>query len=145
MRISSNVIGGAALTLGVVTAATPAWAATTPVSAAATIGLGAMTAVYAMWSLIARDPTKDHWALSVVGFVLFLTPWLGDFAGTAAGWVAWIAGAAITLLAGGAYVADEADSVTVREEVSRQVAYLRERDEILAAKPGADRQSGVAA
>jgi len=129
----------------VVIAATPAWAATTPVGAAATIGLGAMTAVYAMWSLIARDPTKDHWALSVVGFVLFLTPWVGDFAGSAAAWVAWVAGAAITLLAGGAYVADEADSATIQDEVTRQVAYLRERDEILAAKRAADGQSGIAA
>lgn len=143
MRISSNVIGGAALTLGVATAATPAWVATTPVSAAATIGLGAMTAVYAMWSLIARDPTKDHWALSVVGFVLFLTPWVGGFAGTAAAWVAWIAGAAITVLAGGAYVADESDGATLRNEVARQVAYLRERDEILAARRGVTGESAT--
>jgi len=143
MRISSNVIGGAALTLGVVTASTPAWAATTPVSAAATVGLGAMTAVYALWSLIARDPTKDHWALSVVGFVLFLTPWVGGFAGSAAGWVAWIIGAAITVLAGGAYVADEADSVTIRDEVDRRVAYLRERDGIRAAQQDTAVQSAA--
>ena len=89
-----RVVGLAALVLGVFTATTPAWAETTPVSAGATVGLGALTALYALWSLIARDPTKDHWALSVVGLVMVMSPWIGMFAGSAAAWVAWIVGAA---------------------------------------------------
>jgi hypothetical protein len=38
------------------------------------LGLGAMAVIYGVWSLIARDPTRDQWALSVVGLVLGLSP-----------------------------------------------------------------------
>ena len=80
MYRNARVVGWVALVLGVFTATTPAWAETTPASAGATVGLGALTALYALWSLIARDPTKDHWALSVVGLVMFMSPWIGMFA-----------------------------------------------------------------
>ena len=72
---------------GLATAVTPAWATTTPVAAGFTLGLGAMTVIYGGWSLIARDPTKDHWALTVVGLVLEIAPWVGGFAGDGAAWV----------------------------------------------------------
>ena len=38
-----------------------------PVGLAVTIGLGGMTAVCAVWSLLAVDPTRDYLTLAVVG------------------------------------------------------------------------------
>ena len=78
---NNTAVGATAVTLGLLTAITPAWATTTPVGAGFTLGLGAMTVIYGTWSLIARDPTRDHWALSVVGLVLGISPWVGGYAG----------------------------------------------------------------
>jgi hypothetical protein len=61
--------------------------------------------------LIARDPTRDHWALSVVGLVLGISPWIGLYADDKAAWVAWIAGLALLALGGATYIADEAANV----------------------------------
>jgi len=112
MDRNSRIVGFAALVLGVFAATTPAWAETTPVSAGATVGLGALSALYALWSLIALDPTKDHWALSVVGLVMVMSPWIGMFAGSTAAWVAWIVGAAVMALGGVSYVRDEASNIS---------------------------------
>jgi hypothetical protein len=63
-----------------------------PAAIAVTVGLGGFTAVIAMWSLVAVDPTRDYFTLAVVGFALFLAPWLAAFAGDEAAWAAWIPG-----------------------------------------------------
>ncbi|MGW0174102.1 SPW repeat protein [Rhodococcus sp. NPDC003322] len=112
MKFSSTFAGGAALLLGLVTMSASFWADTTPIGSGLTLGLGAITAIYALWSLVAKDPTKDHWALSVVGLVLFIAPWVGQFAGDGAAWTAWIAGALVMAVAGTAYVADESTELT---------------------------------
>lgn len=122
--LNNNTVGWAALTLGVATATVPAWVDTTPVGAGFTIGLGAMIAIYAMWSLIARDPTKDHWALSVVGLVLFLAPWVGMFAGDGAAWMAWIVGLLVMMLGGASYVQDEATNVAETARIDELARYL---------------------
>ena len=123
MYRNTRVVGWAALVLGVFTATTPAWAETTPASAGATVGLGALTALYALWSLIARDPTKDHWALSVVGLVMFMSPWIGMFAGSAAAWVAWIVGAVVVVLGGVSYVRDEARNLAEAARIQQLATY----------------------
>jgi hypothetical protein len=43
--------------------------------------------MYGGWSLIARDPTRDHWAMSVVGLELAIARWIGGYAGDGAAWV----------------------------------------------------------
>ncbi|MFD4351193.1 SPW repeat protein [Nocardia sp. NPDC058518] len=121
--VRTNTAGWTAFAVGIGTAVTPAWASTTPAGAAATGGLGVLTAVYAAWSLIARDPTKDHWALSVVGIVLFMTPWVGGFAADTAAWVAWIAGALVMAAGGTAYVRDEAANTTQEARIEELVTY----------------------
>src|ERR1700737_5329058 len=115
-HLNNTAVGWTAIALGLVTAITPAWATTTPVGACFTLGLGAMTVIYGVWSLIARDPTRDHWALTVVGLVLEMAPWVGGFAGDGAAWVAWTTGLLLMVLAGAAYINDEAANVaeTVR-------------------------------
>jgi hypothetical protein len=121
--LNKPAVGWTAITLGLVTAITPAWATTTPVGAGFTLGMGAMTVMYGMWSLIARDPTRDHWALSVVGLVLGISPWVGGYAGDEAAWVAWIAGLALLALGGAAYVADEAANVAETVRVKALATY----------------------
>src|SRR5258708_8228163 len=68
-HLNNTAVGWTAIAVGLATAVTPAWVTTTPVGAGFTLGLGAMTVIYGMWSLIAPDPTRDHWALTVVGLV----------------------------------------------------------------------------
>lgn len=123
MSKNNRVVGVVALALGVFTAITPAWAETTPVGTGATVGLGALTAMYALWSLIARDPTKDHWALSVVGLIMVMAPWLGMFAGDAAAWVSWIVGAAVMVLGGASYVRDEAGNISEESRMQQRATY----------------------
>jgi SPW repeat len=122
-QLSNTVVGWTTMALGLVTAVTPAWAQTTPVGAGFTLGLGAMTLMYGGWSLIARDPTRDHWAMSVVGLVLAIAPWIGGYAGDSAAWVSWIGGVALMVLAGAAYIADEADAVTETERIKALAKY----------------------
>jgi hypothetical protein len=116
-------VGWTAITSGVITAITPTWATTTPAGAGFTLGLGAMTVIYGVWSLVARDPTRDHWALSVVGLVLGMSPWVGGYAGDGAAWVAWIGGLALLAVGGTAYIADEAANVSETVRVKALATY----------------------
>jgi hypothetical protein len=83
-----------------------------------------MTVIFGMWSLIARDPTRDHWALTVVGLVLEVAPWVGGFAGDGAAWVAWTTGLLLMVLAGAAYINDEAANVAETVRVKKLATYL---------------------
>ena len=123
LHMSKTAVGWTSMALGLVIAVTPAWAQTTAVGAGFTLGLGAMTVMYGGWSLIARDPTRDHWAISVVGLVLAIAPWIGGYAGDGAAWVSWIGGVALMVLAGAAYIADEAGAVTETERIKALAKY----------------------
>ncbi|MDM7487264.1 SPW repeat protein [Rhodococcus sp. CSLK01-03] len=123
MKISNSFAGAIALILGIVTMTASVWFDTTAVGSGVTLGLGAIAAIYALWSLIARDPTKDHWSLSVVGLILFISPWVGQFAGDGAAWTAWIAGALIMLVGSSAYLADESADVTASTREQERRAY----------------------
>ena len=123
LDMSKTAVGWTSMALGLLIAVTPVWAQTTPVGAGFTLGLGAITLMYGGWSLIARDPTRDHWAMSVVGLVLAIAPWIGGYAGDGAAWVSWIGGAALMVLAGTAYIADEAGAVTETERIKALAKY----------------------
>lgn len=105
-------IGRAALVVGLATVLLGIAAHTTVVGTALTIGLGGLTAVIAVWSLLAVDPTHDFLTLAVTGFALFLSPWVGGFAGDNAAWTAWVAGAFATALGVAGYVRGERLSFT---------------------------------
>ena len=122
-HLNNTAVGWTAIALGLATTVTPAWATTTPVGAGFTLGLGAMTVIYGMWSLIARDPTRDHWALTVVGLVLEIAPWVGGFAGDGAAWVAWTTGLLLMVLAGAAYINDESANVAKTVRVKELATY----------------------
>jgi hypothetical protein len=122
-HLNNTAVGWTAIALGLATAVTPAWATTTPVGAGFTLGLGAMTVIYGIWSLIARDPTRDHWALTVVGLVLEIAPWIGGFAGDGAAWVAWTTGLLLMVLAGAAYINDEAANIAETVRVKELATY----------------------
>jgi SPW repeat len=123
LPMNKSTVGWASMALGLGIAVTPTWAQTTAVGAGFTLGLGAMTLMYGGWSLIARDPTRDHWAMSVVGLVLAIAPWIGGYAGDGAAWVSWIGGVALMLLAGAAYIADEAGAVAETERIKALAKY----------------------
>src|ERR1700682_2362736 len=122
-HLNNTAVGWTAIALGLATAVSPAWAPTTPVGAGFTLGLGAMTVMYGMWSLIARDPTRDHWALSVVGLVLGISPCVGVCSGDDAPWVPWIAGLALLALGGAEYIADEAGNLAETVRVKALATY----------------------
>jgi len=101
-------ISRAALVVGLVTVVLGATVVqSSPAAVAVTIGLGAFTAVIAMWSLLAADPTRDYLTLAVVGFTLFLAPWLAGFAGDQAAWAACIPGVTATALGVAGYLRGE--------------------------------------
>lgn len=91
-------IGRAALALGFATILLGIAALTTAAGTALTIGLGGLTAVFAVWSLLAVNPTHDFLTMACTGLALLLAPWVGGFAGDVAGWTAWVSGALITAL-----------------------------------------------
>ena len=129
MNTSTRWIGVAALILGLFTMSASFWSGTTAAGAGFTLGFGAIASLYALWSLVARDPTKDHWSLTVVGLALFISPWLGQFAGDGAAWTSWVAGALIMGLAAFAYTHDESANVTeITTEQNRSTYETRARD-----------------
>ncbi|MEU4432973.1 SPW repeat domain-containing protein [Nocardia rhamnosiphila] len=142
----NSIVGWGAMALGLATAATPVWTDTTAAATGLTLGLGALTVIYAMWSLLARNPTKDHWTLSVIGLMLFISPWVGGFVAEGAGWVAWTTGLLLALLAGTAYVSDEAGNVAEAARVDELVTYrLRQIRHHEIAGAGRSNRSGSAA
>jgi hypothetical protein len=88
-----------------------------PVGAGVTVGLGGITAVISLWSLLAVEPTRDYLTIAVVGFALFLAPWVGGFTGDGAAWTAWISGGIVTALGVAGYLRGESldFSGTVRD------------------------------
>ena len=89
-----------------------------PAAVAVTVGLGGFTAVIAMWSMLAADPTRDYFTLAVVGFALFLAPWLAGFADGEAAWAAWVPGFTATTLGVAGYLRGESldFTTTVRDD-----------------------------
>ena len=115
-------IGRVALVVGLATVLLGVAVHTTAVGTAVTIGLGGLTAVIAIWSLLAVDPTPDFLTLAVTGFALFLSPWVGGFAGDKAAWTAWVAGVFITALGIAGYLRGEHldFATTVREDAAER-------------------------
>jgi hypothetical protein len=101
-------ISGAALVVGLGTMALGATIVqSSPAAVAVTVGLGGFTAVIAVWSKLAADPTRDYFTLAVVGFALFLAPWLAGFADGDIGWAAWVPGVIATALGVAGYLRGE--------------------------------------
>ncbi|MGX9787617.1 hypothetical protein [Mycobacterium sp. MMS18-G62] len=101
ISIAALVVGVGAVVLGA-TVVQPS-----PAAVAVTVGLGGFTAVIAMWSMLAADPTRDYFSLAVVGSALFLAPWLAGFADNEAAWAAWVPGLTATALGVAGYLRGE--------------------------------------
>jgi hypothetical protein len=106
------VVGLCAVVLGATVAQS------SPAAVAVTVGLGGFTAVIAVWSMLAADPTRDYFTLAVVGFALLMAPWIAGFAGDEAAWAAWIPGLTATTLGVAGYLCGESLDFarTVRED-----------------------------
>lgn len=100
-------IGRAALVVGLAAVVLGIAAHTTAAGTAVTIGLGGLSAVIAVWSLLAVDPTHDFLTLAVTGFALFLSPWVAGFARDNTAWTAWVAGVLATALGVAGYLRGE--------------------------------------
>ncbi len=114
-------ISKAALVVGVVTVVLGATLVRSSTAAVVvTVGLGAFTAVIALWSLLAADPTRDYLTLAVIGLALVLAPWMAAFAGDDAAWAAWVPGAIATALGLAGYLrGDSLDfATTVRADAT---------------------------
>ncbi len=115
-------IGRAALVVGLAAVLLGVAAHTTAAGTAVTIGLGGLTAVIAVWSLLAVDPTHDFLTLAVTGFALFLSPWVAGFARDGAAWTAWVAGVLATALGVAGYLRGERlnFATTVRDDAAER-------------------------
>ncbi len=119
-------IGRAALVVGLASVLLGIAAHTTAAGVAVMIGLGGLTAVFAVWSLLAVDTTHDFLTLACTGFALFLAPWVAGFSGDTAAWTAWVSGALIAALGVAGYLRGERRgfATTVRDDA---VERYRER------------------
>jgi SPW repeat-containing protein len=104
---TSYWIGCAALAIGLATVLRGIAMPGTTTGTAVTIGLGGLTAVIALWSLLAVDPTHDFFTLAITGFALFLSPWVGGFVGEDAAVTSWVVGALGTALGVAGYLRGE--------------------------------------
>jgi hypothetical protein len=120
-------ISRAVFVVGIVTIVSGATVVhSSPVGVAVTVGLGGMTVVIAVWSLLAVDPTRDYLTLAVLGFALFNGPWVGGFAGDGAAWTAWASGGIVTVLGVAGYLRGESLDFTRTVRDDAQARY-RER------------------
>ncbi|MGV0791630.1 SPW repeat domain-containing protein [Mycolicibacterium sp. XJ1819] len=87
------------------------------------VGLGGMAAVIGLWSLLAADATRDYMTLAIVGFALFVSPWVVGFVGEPAGATASIAGAIVTALGLSGYL--RAESISPRRARRRATTEAR--------------------
>jgi hypothetical protein len=117
-------IGRAALVAGRATVLLGIAVRTTTPGIVLTIGLGGLTAVVAVWSLLAVDPTRDFLALACAGFALLLAPSVGGFVRDKAAWTAWVSGAVVTALGGTGYLRGERlhFAATVRDDAETTTA-----------------------
>lgn len=99
--------GRAALVVGLCAVLLTIAAPSSGAATAVIVGLGGLTAIISVWSLLAVDPTRDFMTLAVTGFALFLTPWVAGFSGDNAAWTAWVSGALITVLGVAGYLRGE--------------------------------------
>lgn len=118
----SYLIGRLALGVGVASVVLGIAFHSTVAGTAVTIGLGGMIAVVAVWSLLASEPTHDFLTLAILGFALFLSPWVAGFAGENIGWAAPVAGALATALGITGYLRDERSdfAIAVRDDSAAQ-------------------------
>jgi hypothetical protein len=120
-------ISRAALAVGLATVVLGATVArSSSVAVPVTVGLGAFAAVVALWSLLAIDPTRDYLTLAVVGFALFVAPWIAGFAGGDAASAAWVAGFVTTVLGVVGYLRGERLDFTTTVRADADARY-RER------------------
>jgi len=90
-----------ALAAGLYAALAVIW--TTPRTSASVsmmIVLGILMIAACVWSLAAPGLMSMEWILAAIGALLFISPWVGGFAGNAGpAWTSWICGA-VGLIAG---------------------------------------------
>lgn len=115
-------IGRLALIVGLAAVLLSTGLPATAAPRAVTIGLGAMIAVVAVWSLLASEPTHNFLTLAIVGFALFLSPWVAAFSGDTVAWTGWVAGALATALGVAGYLRGERGdfAAAVRDDSTEQ-------------------------
>jgi hypothetical protein len=100
-------VGGPALVVGIAAVVFAGLVHASPAATGFTVGLGGLTAVLALWSLLATDPTVDHLKIATTGLALFIAPWVAGFAADRGAWTAWVAGFILTALGVAGYLRSE--------------------------------------
>lgn len=90
--------------LGLYLLLAPLWTAGAPTGWFVTIGI--LSIAVAVWAAGTGSSSAAEWSQIIVGVVLFLAPWFGNFVAASAAaavspaaWTAWIIGAALAVLA----------------------------------------------
>lgn len=90
---SSRAQDVTAVVLGAITALTPLWFDTNDAAAWSLIVLGVLIAASGLAQIVSPNLSVTDVVMGVLGFLLFLSPWVMGFSGFAgAAWTAWIIG-----------------------------------------------------
>ncbi|WP_068277916.1 SPW repeat protein [Aldersonia kunmingensis] len=90
---SSRAQDVAAVVLGAITALTPLWVDTNDAANSSLIVLGVLIAASGLAQMLSPDLSIADVVMGVLGFLLFLSPWVMGFTEYAgAAWTAWIIG-----------------------------------------------------
>lgn len=95
------------------------------------VTLGALAAVTSVWALTARDASRDHWTLAVIGLMMVMVPLIaapliGAPIWSAVALVSWIGGAVLMLLGGAAYTRNDHAGEPAKEAARLQKIYEEE-------------------
>jgi hypothetical protein len=103
MRPWTRLQDWGALVAGLFAALSPIWVSTTGErdAAWALIGLGALLAVTALFSLALPGVVATEWLTVLFGVLLFVAPWVLTYTDrTGASWTSWVVGAIVVVLGG---------------------------------------------
>lgn len=89
-----------AVVIGVVVALSPLWMDTNDAARWSMIVLGVLVAVAGLAHMMSAEMAMVPWALGVLGVLMFISPWVMDFAAMeGAAWTMWIGGVLTAVVA----------------------------------------------
>lgn len=98
--------GWVVLVAGVYAFLSPIWTTSTGRATGTLVVLGIVTALVALWSLVAPAGVADEWLIALLGVLVFISPWVMGFHSVAGiAWTAWVVGV-VTFVVGASTMRD---------------------------------------